>query len=86
MALTANEQLHGLSPQIALKKVSEWITSLCGWVSALAGILLVGMVFLIAVTVIGRYLFNQPVTGANEILRLALLGMAFLKLSVRACV
>ena len=80
MALTDNEQLHGLSPQIALKKVSEWITSLCGWVSALAGILLVGMVFLIAVTVIGRYLFNQPVTGANEILRLALLGVAFLAL------
>jgi len=80
MALADSGKLQVLSPKLALKRVSEGITNVCGWASALAGILLVGMVFLIAVTVIGRYVFNQPVTGANEILRLALLGVAFLSL------
>jgi len=80
MALADKGRLQVLAPKLALIRVSEGIASLCGWASALAGILLVGMVFLIAVTVIGRYVFNQPVTGANEILRLALLGVAFLAL------
>ena len=52
MALADSGKLQVLSPKLALKRVSEGITNVCGWASALAGILLVGMVFLIAVTVI----------------------------------
>ena len=80
ISCASNENLQPLHLISMLKYVSGFAANICSWASAFSGILLVAMVLLIAVTVTGRYLFNQPVTGANEILRLALLGVAFLAL------
>jgi tripartite ATP-independent transporter DctM subunit len=56
----------------------DLIPGICHYSSWVAALLLVGMTGLIATTVIGRYIFKQPITGADEMLSLALLGLAFL--------
>jgi TRAP-type C4-dicarboxylate transport system permease small subunit len=43
-----------------------------------AGLMLLGMMFLGACDVIGRYIFNSPITGAMEISSLLMGGMVFL--------
>ena len=75
-----NKKFQIFSFSSMLKYMSGAAAKICSLASAFSGLLLVGMVLLIAVTVTGRYFFSQPVTGANEILRLALLGVAFLAL------
>lgn len=44
----------------------------------IAGLMLLGMMFLGACDVIGRYLFNSPITGALEISTILMGGMVFL--------
>lgn len=44
----------------------------------MAGLLLLAMMFLGAADVIGRYIFNRPITGAMETSQLLMGGMVFL--------
>ena len=44
----------------------------------IAGIMLLSMMFLGAADVIGRYIFNRPITGAMETSQLLMGGMVFL--------
>ena len=49
-----------------------------GGLNVVAGLMLLGMMFLGACDVIGRYLFNSPITGAMEISSILMGGMVFL--------
>lgn len=49
--------------------------------NTVAGILLLGMMFLGAIDVIGRYLFNSPILGALEASQIMMGGMVFLSWS-----
>jgi TRAP-type C4-dicarboxylate transport system permease small subunit len=46
-----------------------------------AGLMLLGMMFIGAGDVVGRYLFNRPITGAMEISQLLMGGSIFLALA-----
>ena len=46
-----------------------------------AGLMLLGMMFLGATDVVGRYIFNHPITGAMEISQLLMGGTIFLALA-----
>ena len=49
-----------------------------GGLNVVAGLMLLGMMFLGACDVVGRYLFNSPITGAMEISSILMGGMVFL--------
>ncbi|MFC1864033.1 TRAP transporter small permease subunit [Thermodesulfobacteriota bacterium] len=46
--------------------------------NVIAGLMLLGMMFLGACDVVGRYLFNSPITGTLEISSILMGGMVFL--------
>lgn len=48
------------------------------FLNGMAGLLLLAMMFLGAADVIGRYIFNRPITGAMETSQLLMGGMVFL--------
>jgi len=77
-----NHNLELRAPVVESASVSGLIRRvieiLCQWTGRLAGVFLVFITALIAVNVLGRYVFRLPVTGADEMLSLALLGLAFL--------
>ena len=49
-----------------------------GGLNVIAGLMLLGMMFLGACDVVGRYLFNSPIAGAMEISSILMGGMVFL--------
>jgi TRAP-type C4-dicarboxylate transport system permease small subunit len=60
------------------KTLGKWIRFVEGGLNVVAGLMLLGMMFLGACDVIGRYVFNSPITGAMEISSLLMGGMVFL--------
>ena len=60
------------------KALEKGIRFVEGGLNVVAGLMLLGMMFLGACDVIGRYIFNSPITGAMEISSLLMGGMVFL--------
>jgi TRAP-type C4-dicarboxylate transport system permease small subunit len=60
------------------KALERVIRFLEGGLNVIAGLMLLAMMFLGACDVIGRYLFNSPITGAMEISSILMGGMVFL--------
>ena len=60
------------------KALEKGIRFVEGGLNVIAGLMLLGMMFLGACDVIGRYIFNSPITGAMEISSLLMGGMVFL--------
>ena len=59
-------------------KVGNVIRAVEKVLNVIAGLMLLAMMFLGAADVIGRYIFNRPITGAMESSQLLMGGMVFL--------
>ena len=57
--------------------INRWLAALANGVSVLLGLTLVVAVVINIVNVIGRYLFNSPVEGADEVEVFLMVGLAF---------
>ena len=60
-----------------LKKTERLVDSASLLLANVGAIILLGLVLLTCVDVIGRYLFNSPLVGAVELVRLCMAGIIF---------
>lgn len=61
-----------------IKTVVNRISSLNAWLAKLGGYVLLGMMLLTTSDVIGRYIFNAPITGAYEVTEVMMVTLIFL--------
>jgi TRAP-type C4-dicarboxylate transport system permease small subunit len=67
------------------QKTERWVHALSRKLNIIAIIVLFLVTMLIAVDVIGRYVFNQPVSGSTELIQFALVILVFSSLAYCAC-
>jgi TRAP-type C4-dicarboxylate transport system permease small subunit len=61
-----------------IKTVAKKLGSLNTWLAKVGGYVLLGMMLLTTCDVIGRYVFNSPITGAYEITEVMMVTVIFL--------
>ena len=61
-----------------IKTVAKKLGSLNTWLAKVGGYVLLGMMLLTTCDVIGRYIFNSPITGAYEITEVMMVTVIFL--------
>ena len=61
-----------------IKTMAKKLGSLNTWLAKVGGYVLLGMMLLTTCDVIGRYIFNAPITGAYEITEVMMITVVFL--------
>lgn len=61
-----------------IKTMAKKLGSLNTWLARMGGYILLGMMLLTTCDVIGRYVFNSPITGAYEVTEVMMVTVIFL--------